>query len=196
MRVITGSLKGRTIPFSARKGSLRVTGSMLKEAVFAMLGPQLQESAFLDLCAGSGQMGFEACSRGASVVFNEPDRRRFGQIKTLARQWRLRNIEMFSAKAQVLLPRLCEQQRAFDAIYLDPPYDATFESRPLSLTLIEKLGASRILAPGGRLYAQVQKSLDLPEEAGELTLQRQRKYGDTLLGIFASRHDAPTPEDA
>ena len=184
MRIITGSLKGRTIPFSARKGSVHLTGAMLKEAVFAMLGPELEGSAFLDLCSGSGQMGLEACSRGAAVVFNEPDRRRLSQIRTLARLWRLRDIELFSEKAQVLLPRLSAQQRSFDAIYLDPPYDATFESRPLSLALIEKTGSCRLLTADGRLFAQVQKSLSLPEQAGHLKLRRQRRYGDTVLGIF------------
>ncbi len=158
---------------------------MLKEAVFGMLGPALQERAFLDLCSGSGQMGLEACSRGAAVVFNEPDRRRFSQIRSLTREWRLRDVELFSEKAQVLLPRLSAQRRFFDVIYLDPPYDATFESRPLSLALIEKLGSCNILAADGQLFAQVQKSLPLPEEAGHLKLRRQRKYGDTILGIFS-----------
>ena len=117
MRIITGSLKGRTIPFTARKGSVRLTGAMLKEAVFAMLGPALAESTFVDFCAGSGQMGFEASSRGAAVLFNEPDRRRFGQIKSLVRQWRLADVELFSEKAQVLMDRLAEENRTFDTIY-------------------------------------------------------------------------------
>ena len=157
---------------------------MLKEAVFAMLGPSLQEFAFLDLCSGSGQMGLEACSRGAAVVFNEPDQRRFSQIRALTREWRLTDIELFSEKAQILLPRLSAQQRLFDAIYLDPPYDATFESRPLSLALIERLGNCRLLTEEGQLFAQVPKSLALPEEAGHLKLLRERKYGDTVLGVF------------
>jgi len=187
LRIITGSLKGRTIPFTARKGSVRLTGAMLKEAVFAMLGPALAESTFVDFCAGSGQMGFEASSRGAAVLFNEPDRRRFGQIKSLVRQWRLADVELFSEKAQVLMDRLAEENRTFDTIYLDPPYDATFEKGPLSLALIEKLGALGLLAADGRLFAQVQKRLELPSEAGELELLRQRHYGDTVLGIYAPR---------
>ena len=74
MRIVTGTLRGRHIA-SGQLGSLRLTSSRLKESIFSMLGPDLQGTHFLDLCAGSGQMGLEALSRGAHVVFNEPDRR-------------------------------------------------------------------------------------------------------------------------
>jgi 16S rRNA (guanine966-N2)-methyltransferase len=185
MRIVTGQLKGRTIPFNSRqKNSLRLTSSMLKEAVFAMLGADLEGDSFLDLCAGSGQMGLEAYSRGACVALNEPDQRRCGHIRSLVKKWRLEGIELHSEKAQVLLPRLQAREQNFHIVYLDPPYDATFDSEPLSLALLARLGDSCIMQRDGLVLAQVQKGLDLPAQKGQLALQRQRTYGQTILGIY------------
>ena len=185
MRIVTGHLKGRTIPFNSRqKNSVRLTSSMLKEAVFAMLGADLEGNSFLDLCAGSAQMGLEACSRGARATLNEPDQRRFGHIRNLVKKWRLAGIELHNEKAQVLLPRLQAREQKFDIVYLDPPYDATLEKTPLSLALLAHLGASSIVERDGLVLSQVQKGLDLPAQQDRLSLQRQRTYGQTFLGIY------------
>ena len=88
MRIVTGIYRGRRIPSGNRLGDIRLTSTRLKEAVFSMLGPDLQGQTFLDLCAGSGQIGLEALSRGATVEFNEPDRRRLSQIRSLLDEWR------------------------------------------------------------------------------------------------------------
>ena len=185
MRIVTGRLKGRKIPFNSRQeSSVRLTSSMLKEAVFAMLGADLEGNSFLDLCAGSAQMGLEACSRGARATLNEPDQRRFRHIRNLVKKWRLAGIELHNEKAQVLLPRLQAREQKYDIVYLDPPYDATFEKTPLSLALLAHLGASSILGRDGLVLSQVQKGLELPARQGQLSLQRQRTYGQTLLGIY------------
>ena len=77
MRIVTGRLRGRTIPFSPKRhGDIRVTSGRLKEAVFDRLGSCLKGLRFLDICAGSGQIALEAYSRGATVTAVEPDRRR------------------------------------------------------------------------------------------------------------------------
>ena len=102
VRIVTGTLRGRRIA-SNRLGNLRLTSSRLKESIFAMLGPDLKGSHFLDLCAGSGQMGLEALSRGAHVVFNEPDRRRYSILRSMLREWRV-GAQMFDTRAEMLIP--------------------------------------------------------------------------------------------
>ncbi len=185
MRIVTGVLKGRTIPFSSRRqGAIRFTSSMLKEAVFAMLGADLKGRSFLDLCAGSGQMGLEAYSRGACVELNEPDQRRCAHIRALIREWRLEGMELHGEKAQVLLPRLQAQKRKFHIIYLDPPYHAKLHGQPLSLALLAQLGHSPVLEQEGLIFAQGAKDLDLPQKQGRLGLQRRRGYGQTILGVY------------
>lgn len=182
MRIVTGDLRGRRIP-SGRLGNLRLTSSRLKEAIFTMLGADLQGCNFLDLCAGSGQMGLEALSRGAQVVFNEPDRRRYRLLRELLRDWRI-GAEMHEVRAEMLIPRLGEETRRFHTIYIDPPYHARHSGAPLCMALLEKLGEISLLQPDGIVLAQHQKELELPAETGDLKRLRSRDYGNTSLCIY------------
>ena len=185
MRIVTGILKGRTIPFNPRRqGPIRLTPSRLKEAVFTMLGADLEDQSFLDLCAGCGQIGLEAYSRGARVTLNEPDQRRHAHLRALLQQWGLNEIELHRVRAQSLIPRLEAQQRPFHIAYLDPPYRATLGREPLSLALLRQLGHSGLLAEEGLVFVQHQKELDLPPDEGRLCLLRQRPCGQTTLSIY------------
>lgn len=182
MRIVTGDLRGRRIP-SGRLGNLRLTSSRLKEAIFSMLGSDLTGYNFLDLCAGSGQMGLEALSRGAQVVFNEPDRRRYRLLRELLRDWRV-GAEMHEVRAEMLIPRLGEEARRFHTIYIDPPYHARHSGAPLCLALLERLGEIPLLKPEGLVLVQHQKDLELPAQPGSLTQLRNRNYGNTTLSIY------------
>jgi len=183
VRIVTGTLRGRHIA-SGQLGSLRLTSSRLKESIFSMLGPDLQGTHFLDLCAGSGQIGLEALSRGAHVVFNEPDRRRYSILRSTLREWRV-GAQMFDNRAEILIPRLREEVRSFDNIYLDPPYHICHDGKPLSLSLLGKLSITPLLRAEGLILAQHQRELELPEEIGTLQLLKARKYGNTRLSIYA-----------
>ncbi|MBT4503631.1 MAG: methyltransferase [Gemmatimonadetes bacterium] len=191
MRIITGHLRGREIPSHRALSSIRLTSSRLKEAVFSMLGSGLEDQIFLDLCAGSGQIGLEACSRGAQVTFNEPDRRRYEQLRRLLRQLRAPRVDLHCAKGQMLIPRLCESGKRFDLIYLDPPYHATRSDQPLSLALLELLADGELLSPEGLLLIQHQSELELPPSIGNLLLLQRRPYGNTALAIY---HLNPDPQ--
>jgi 16S rRNA (guanine(966)-N(2))-methyltransferase RsmD len=184
VRIVTGTFRGRRIPSGNRLGDIRLTSTRLKEAVFSMLGPDLDGQNFLDLCAGSGQMGLEALSRGAIVELNEPDRRRLRQIRSLLYEWRVGVAGLHSTKAQSLIPQLAEAGRRFDIVYADPPYHARYCGAPLLLGLIKVLGTSELLNPSGLLFVQHQTELTLPESSDRLALTQQRAYGNTALGIY------------
>ncbi|MBM3279137.1 MAG: RsmD family RNA methyltransferase [Candidatus Handelsmanbacteria bacterium] len=186
MRIITGALKGRILPFNARRaGQLRLTSSLLKEAVFSMLGPDLEGLSFLDLCAGTGQMGLEAHSRGARSALNEPDKRRYTLLQGVQREWGLEGLELYHMKGQVLIPWLEERGRRFDLVYADPPYEALLSDRPLCLGLLEGLGAGGLLSERGWCFVQHQRKLELPAEAGRLRRHRSRDYGQTTLSLYS-----------
>lgn len=186
MRIVTGSLRGRTIPFSTKRhGQVRVTSARLKEAVFNMLGGWLEGQSVLDLCAGSGQIALEAHSRGARVTVAEPDGRRHAQLRNLIHEWQLSDIELLNTKAQLLIPQLAGAGRRFDVVYADPPYDAALADSPLSEALLRLCGETRLLAADGLLLVQHSRRLDLPEASGSLSLQRRRHYGDTDLSVYA-----------
>lgn len=185
MRINTGALKGRIIPFNPRRsGQIRLTSSLLKEAVFSMLGPDLEGLSFLDLCAGCGQVGLEAFSRGARTAMNEPDKRRHALLQGLQREWRLEGLELFHLKGQVLIPWLEDRGRRFDLVYVDPPYEARLNNLPLSLALLQLLGAGALVAEQGWCFIQHQRDLALPPAAGRLQRQRQRDYGQTTLSLY------------
>lgn len=184
MRIVTGTLRGRRIA-SGRLGNLRLTSSRLKESIFAVLGADLQGAHFLDLCAGSGQIGLEALSRGAHVVFNEPDRRRYSMLRSILREWKVGG-QMYDNRAEMLIPRLHEEGRSFDTIYVDPPYHIRHGGEPLSLALLGKLSAMPLLREEGLILTQHQKELELPEEIGALRRLQARDYGNTRLSIYVS----------
>lgn len=184
MRIVTGVFRGRRIPSGNRLGDIRLTSTRLKEAVFSMLGPDLSGRNFLDLCAGSGQMGLEALSRGAIVELNEPDRQRLRQIRSLLYEWRAGVAGLHSTKAQSLIPQLDVDGRRFDVVYADPPYHIRYCGEPLLLGLIAALGESKLFTEPGLLFVQHQTELELPESSGRLTLTQQRSYGNTALGIY------------
>ena len=187
MRIVAGDLRGREISFNRRRyGDIRVTSSRLKESLFGMLGPDLSGQSFLDLCSGCGQIGLEAHSRGGKVTMNEPHRKRSKLLKELVRDWKLRGVELVSAKAQVLIPRFAEQGRGFDTIYLDPPYRARLGAASLFVTLVDRLSDGALFNSGGLLAVQHSRDSELDPDCGLLHMVRQRKYGDTHLSIFAA----------
>jgi 16S rRNA (guanine(966)-N(2))-methyltransferase RsmD len=196
MRIITGALKGRIIPVNTRHGQIRLTSSLLKGAVFSMLGPNLEGLSFLDLCAGCGQVGLEAYSRGARTAMNEPDQRRYALLQGLQREWRLEELELYHLKAQVLIPWLGNRDQHFDLVYVDPPYEAQLNNLPLSLALLQLLGAGALLPEGGWCFVQHQRGLELPLEAGRLQRQRQRHYGQTTLSLYSPQAPASSPPPA
>ena len=185
MRIVTGSLRGRRIPVSSsRQGDIGVTPGRLKEAVFGRLGPALEGVAFLDLCAGSGQMALEAYSRGARVTAVEPDRRRREVLRRLMESWGVNHLELLGGRAQTALRKLAAEGRRFDVIYLDPPYRALHNGRPLSQVLLAAAGRSGILAEDGLLLVQHPKGLDLPESPQGLRRVDARRHGTTGLSEY------------
>ena len=194
MRIITGRLKGRAIPYNPRKyGDARTTSGRVKEAAFSMLGPNLEGRRFLDLCAGSGQIGLEAWSRGACVVMNEPNPVRHQLITGLIDSWELANrIRVYAALAGRLLTALEAEGAAFDIVYLDPPYEARIEADPAVCWMLSRVGGSSLVSDRCVVMVQHGPKIELPPSPGRLRQIKQRKHGDTLLTLYEAGQTAPT----
>lgn len=156
---------------------VRPTSDKVKQALFNILGDRATDAVFLDLFAGAGGIGIEALSRGAArVTFVDASRDSLNSIK--------QNIEQlgFGDRAQVVLSKaesfLKKPSGLYDIVFLDPPYAE--EIAPL-LALI---AGSGILKPDSIVIAEHFKKQPSPESAGELTLCRQAKYGDTVLAFY------------
>lgn len=121
IRIQQGRFKGRRIPPPPRiKGALHVTPGLVKEAAFQLIENRVPEGAFIDLCAGSGQMGFEALSRGYSPVhFCEVEEDRFRGLVEEVRKYSY-DVELhrrdFRRSASLILAE------PIVVAYLDLPY--------------------------------------------------------------------------
>ena len=184
MRVIAGIYKSRILK-SLKGLALHPTSDRLRETLFNVLAPNLVDSRFVDLFAGTGAIGIEALSRGAAeVVLIE----NHAPAVTLIR----RNLESLgiSAGATVLavdalrgLATLTSQKRrsapGYNFIFLDPPYAAEDYSR-----VLEFLGSAELLAPSGILIAEHRRNFDLSETVGALRRFRVLKQGDAALSFY------------
>jgi len=191
MRVIAGTYRSRILK-SLKGLALRPTSDRLRETLFNVLAPNISGSRFVDLFAGTGAIGIEALSRGAAeVVFIE----NHAPAVTLIR----RNLESLGINSGVtvlavdalrglalLAARKNSGARAFEIIFLDPPYAAAADySR-----VLEFLGSADLLATGGIVIAEHRRNFDLLEEAGALRRFRVLKQGDAALSFYRCRADA------
>jgi 16S rRNA (guanine(966)-N(2))-methyltransferase RsmD len=176
MRVTGGIGRGRRlkVPTGA---SVRPTSDKVKQALFNILGERVAGSAFLDLFAGAGGIGIEALSRGAErVVFVDASRDSLDSIKQNLEQTGFGDrAEAVLSKAAAFLDKL---SGPYDIVFLDPPY--ADEMQPL----LEQIAGAGILEPGSIVIAEHFKKQPSPERAGNLTLYRQAKYGDTVLAFY------------
>lgn len=123
MRIITGKLKGRTVPVPKTE-LLRPTSDRTKEGIFSVIDARtyFDNTRVLDLFAGSGNLGFEAISRGAkSCVFVDREVRHLRHIEKLAKKFGVENqVQTIQADVEDYLQK---KTAAFDFIFSDPPYD-------------------------------------------------------------------------
>ncbi len=174
MRIISGKFRGRVLAKSSHL-KLRPTTDKNREALFNILvakkfGFELQGSKILDMCCGTGAVGFEALSRGASsVTFVDLNRSHLELVKQNSQLLAVEKdceILCFDAK------KLPKNSKEFDLIFLDPPYEEDCEQ-----ILQNMLGQGWIL-PKTLLVIETQsskKSLSF----GGFSLLDSRKYGIT-----------------
>jgi len=183
LRVIAGELKGRRLKSPAWAG-LRPTSDKLRETLFNILAPRLAGARVLDGYAGTGAIGIEAISRGASwVSFVDSDRRAQALIAdNVAHCGVTDGYVIIRAPVAVALDDLGIAPPGtpghFDIIVLDPPYDD-----PQVETVVAAAGD--VLASDGVLVLEHAKRRAVPERAGRLTRGRQVTSGDSALSFYS-----------
>jgi 16S rRNA (guanine966-N2)-methyltransferase len=173
MRIIAGQFKGRRLagPEGPR---LRPTSDSLRETLFNILGPSLEGANVLDAFAGTGAVGLEALSRGATgVTFIERDR----QAITLLEG----NIRLCGAGKACAIVKDDFFDVAvtdmFDLVFLDPPYDVVDLHAVVST-------AAPLVAHGGRLVLEHSRRRVSPEAAATLRRTRLVTAGDSALSFY------------
>jgi len=185
MRVIAGIYRSRIL--KCLKGlALRPTSDRLRETLFNVLGSGIQGSRFLDVFAGTGAVGIEALSRGAEhVSFIENHAPSTALIrKNLATLKVHSGVAVICADAirglETLEAKIEAGDGAYDYIFIDPPYAATADySR-----VLQKVGASKLLADRGIVILEHRKTFDLPDPFGTLKRVRLLRQGDAALSFY------------
>lgn len=181
-RITTGSARGITLK-SVPDESVRPTSDRAKQAVFSALGTRVSRSTFLDMYAGTGQMGLEALSRGCPrAVLVEKDRRLLPVLKENCRRTQL-NPEILMKRASQATERFLRTGERFDIIYMDPPWPI-WEAEAAHL----KQFLPDLLAPDGVLIMEHPKRTE--PDLSPLTVDRVYHYGQTTITFWTHEKGA------
>jgi len=179
LRIVAGRLRGRRLQVPDDP-ELRPTGERVRESLFNILGQDLSGLAVLDLFAGTGALGFEALSRGASrVVFVDSNPRSAVAIRQAAAELGLER------QARVVVGRVEEVLAArrlegpFEVILADPPYAETGEDR-----LVAAVETSGFLGPKGVLAVERDSRKNGFPGSDSLPRIRTARYGGTSIDFF------------
>lgn len=175
MRVITGQARGRKL-LTLSGEEVRPTPDRVKEAVFSAIQFEVEGRRFLDLFAGSGQMGIEALSRGAAqAVFVDKSR---DAVETVKKNLQSCGLEQ---KSRVLnmdsLAFLLQKSEPFGIAFLDPPYGSGLIEKALPLVI-------NLMTPGGVILCECPAAEELPDKVGEFALNKRYRYGKISIARY------------
>ena len=184
MRVIGGTYRSRRL--AAPRGlATRPTSDRLRETLFNVLAPRIEGAVFADLYAGSGAVGIEAISRGASLVyFVDSSPAAVAAIRSnLAALKITSGFQILSSTVSAALRRLTERSR-WSIVFLDPPYAAGNDYAG-TLNGIGH-GADSLLTPDGIVIAEHSRKMlqPLAESYGPLKRYRVVEQGDAGLSFY------------
>lgn len=177
MRVIGGKYRGRRL--KALEGlAVRPTSDRLRETLFNILAKLIKDSRFLDLCAGSGAVGIEALSRGAShVTFVDQSRRACSAIQANLETIGITNEATIIHKDAV--SALKHLTGKFDFIFFDPPYESDVYDR-----VLRELGRSDLPARDAVVVVEHRAKHPPEQFYGGLERFRTVKQGESSLAFF------------
>jgi 16S rRNA (guanine(966)-N(2))-methyltransferase RsmD len=183
MRIIAGEYRGRVLK-SPPSLQIRPTSDRLRETLFNVIAPRIEGARFLDLCAGSGAVGIEALSRGASFAhFVDRSRKMCGLVEANLDLCGVPEdeTEVVQSEATDFLKRARTRgELSWDIVFFDPPYATDY------LPVIEQFGArdATLLAADGLLVVEHHHKNALKDESGALRRWRILKQGDSALSFY------------
>jgi len=187
MRIIAGSHRGRRL-CRPQGTTLRPTSDKVRGALFSILASRVPGSRFLDLYAGTGAIGIEALSRGATAVTFVESNPRAGQLlrKNLVACQLSEQAEIRTATTEVFLQRPDWWNGAYDIIFADPPY-----AKMQAADLLQQVWAIGLLSTNGVMVIEQHVKADLPRTLDQAVLVKRYVYGDTALFLYG-----PAPSKA
>ena len=183
LRVSGGEARGRRLK---APGNIRPTQGMVKQAIFNMVGQDIEGAQVVDLFAGSGALGIEALSRGASAVtFVDREPRGLAILR--------QNLEALGLKERSTVVRADVVRwlegspaaiKGARLVFLDPPYEDVVMDRALK--------ALDLLDTSATVVAEHSRRQQMPS-LRRLRIDRQRRYGDSMVTVMIPSSSEPVP---
>ncbi len=180
MRVITGLARGKKL-ITLEGQDVRPTSDRVKESIFSIIHFDVEGSAVLDLFSGSGQLGIEALSRGASsATFVDQSPKSIEITKeNLASTGLMPKARVTNMNA---IDFLKTTKNTFDIALLDPPYNKGTIAEVLPF--LEKK-----MNDNGIILCEHEEKLELPSETEKFVLKKAYSYGRIALSLYVSKED-------
>jgi 16S rRNA (guanine966-N2)-methyltransferase len=176
LRIIGGTWRGRKLRFPA-SAAIRPTPDRVRETLFNWLGTRTPGARVLDLFAGSGALGLEALSRGAShVTFVEQDEAAVRELRARLAEWQAGDASVERADA---LRYLTGEARPFDLLFLDPPFGSELLSE--AARRLEERGWLR---SGAFIYVECAARAGLPPLPAPWRLLKAKQAGEVGYHLF------------
>lgn len=174
MRVISGKYKGRKLDGFDIEGT-RPTMDRVKESLFAMIQDKVNGSIVLDLFAGSGALGIETLSNGASKVYFVDNNKEIEKVlkKNLSG---MEGYEVIINDYNKVLKMFRDNNQKFDIILLDPPYDRHFINK-----ILDFIYNNNLLKENGVIVTEYESE---KVKSDNFHIYKERKYGSKIVTIF------------
>lgn len=177
LRIIGGFWRSRQIQFINTE-KIRPTPDRVRETLFNWLAGHIEGAVCLDLFAGSGALAFEAISRGGKfATLVDDDAKIVAQLK---QQKEILQTNAVEIKQQHALKYVRDDDKQYDVIFLDPPFNSD-QLRKVIPLLLEK----RLLSSTGLLYVESPSNQDTPQELKTLNCVREKITGEVRYALYS-----------
>lgn len=180
MRVISGKVRGLKLD-TPKNEDVRPTTDRVKESLFNIISPYIIDSNVLDLFAGTGSLGIECLSRGASyATFVDVSKESIKIVKSNIEKARVENEStILNMDFKSAIKRLRLQNKKFDIIFMDPPY-----YKNMFIDAISNIDSADLLSQDGIIVVEHDKQDKFEDKIGRLEKIRDKKYGNTTLTFY------------
>jgi 16S rRNA (guanine966-N2)-methyltransferase len=179
VRITAGEYRSRKLDFPSLEG-LRPTADRIRETLFNWLRDSIQGEVCLDLFAGSGALGFEALSRGASQVdFIEQNVTAVNSIRDNIERLDAKHGNVYCSDAFEWLSRCTQDSKKYGLVFLDPPFKGGALARA-----IVKLESANLLRDGGLVYIEKKKESIDDDLPGNWVEVKSKKAGLVQFGLY------------
>lgn len=183
MRITSGKFKNRVI-LSRRGFNTRPTQERIKEAIFSIIFDKIEGAVFLDLYSGTGNMSFEALSRGVKrAIMIEKDSEALRVIIQNVERLNLNEVcRAYKNDVKRAIEILSNKGEKFDLIFMDPPYKEN-----LTTETLEKISLFNILNEDGIIICEHSSHEILADEIGEFIKFDERDYNRKVISMYKRR---------